>query len=184
MYLPISIPLFILDANAAASNTWHGKNMKMKEVDKRVTEKLKENIEMLLNSSEMEVDSQSNVEAQTKVDTQTKTDNQTKDDTQSQTNIQNTVDPQNNVDTQSNVDTQTKIDTQTNVNEPNNDDCVRLEFEVVLCPDFNFKEGEDMLLIAAGYPWSNFEEPVVIMKFIKRIEDGYIHFKVLFSLDS
>jgi hypothetical protein len=119
--------------------------MEMKEVDKRVTEKLKENIELLLNSSEMEVDSQTNVEAQTK------------------------------------VDTQTKIDTQTNVNEPNNDDCVRLEFEVVLCPDFNFKEGEDMLLIAAGYPWSNFDEPVVIMKFFKHLEDGYIHFKVLFS---
>ena len=142
----------------------------MKEVDKRVTEKLKESIEMLLISSEMEVDAQ------------------TKDDTQSQTNIQNTVDPQNNVDTQSNVDTQTKIDTQikidtqTNVNEPKNDDCVRLDFEVVLCPDFNFKEGKDMLLIAAGYPWSNFDEPVVKMKFFKRLEADYIHFKVCIKI--
>ena len=138
----------------------------MKEVGERITEKLKENIEMLLISSEMEVDSQ------------------TKDDTQSQTNIQTTVDAKNDVDTQNNVDTQTDVNTQTNVNEPKNDDCLRMDFEVVLCPDFNFKEDKDMLLIAAGYPWSNFEEPVVIMKFFKRNEDGYIHFKVLFSLDS
>ena len=146
--------------------------MKKKEVDKRVTEKLKENIEMLLISSEMEVDAQ------------------TKDDTQSQTNIQNTVDPQNNFDTQAKIDTQTKIDTQikidtqtnigaqNNVDEPKNDDCFRLDFEVLLCPDFNFKEGQDMLLIAAGYPWSNFEEPVVTMKFFKRVAADYIHFKV------
>ena len=79
------------------------------------------------------------------------------------------------VNTQSNDDTQ---NTQNNVNEPKNDDCFRLDFEVLLCPDFNFKEGQDMLLIAAGYPWSNWEEPVVTMKFFKRVAADYIHFKV------
>ena len=128
-----------LDANAVASNPWYGKNRKIKEVDERVTEKLKENIEKSLISAEMEVDTQINF------------------------------------DTQSNDDTQK---TQNNVNEPKNDDCFRLDFEVLLCPDFNFKEGQDMLLIAAGYPWSNFEESVVTMKFFKRLAADYIHFKV------
>ena len=122
-----------LDANAVASNPWYGKNRKIKEVDKRVTEKLKENIEMSLISAEMEVNTQSN------------------DDTQN---------------------------TQNDVDEPKNDDCFRLDLEVLLCPDFNFKEGQDMLLIAAGYPWSNWEEPVVTMKFFKRVAADYIHFKV------
>ena len=36
-----------------------------------------------------------------------------------------------------------------------------------------------MLLIAAGYPWSNWEEPVVTMKYLKRLEADYIHFKVV-----
>ena len=35
-----------------------------------------------------------------------------------------------------------------------------------------------MLLITAGSPWSNFEEPVVTMKFFKRVAADYIHFKV------
>ena len=88
-------------------------------------------------------------------------DNQTEDQTQSQTKIQNTVND-------------SKVD------EPKNDDFIRLDFEVLLCPDFNFQEGQDgdMLVIAAGNPWSSFDEPVVVMKFVERLEKDYIHFKV------
>ena len=116
------ITTYVLDAKAAASNSF-GRNLKTE--DKKVTERLKENIEMLNISNEIEND-----------------DNAPNDDVA-----------------------------------PKNEEEVQLDFEVVLCPDFNFKDDQDKLVIASGDPLSNFDEPLVRLEVVKRLEADYIHFR-------